>query len=105
MGGVKLVTNKYASGSTINEGSEDLWGVAKLSINDKRLGGLQANLQRSVEVVGGTDQGSDIEGNGLRVLIHTEVGGAKPGEAQDEGGRGMQTGHKQPKILLLTIGR
>ncbi|KAG6894373.1 hypothetical protein C0993_011694 [Termitomyces sp. T159_Od127] len=51
-------------------------------------------------VVGSTDQGGDIKGNGLQVLqglavkvegeilpINTGVGGAKPEETQDEGNR------------------
>ncbi|KAG6867192.1 hypothetical protein C0993_005886 [Termitomyces sp. T159_Od127] len=35
MGEVELVANKHASGSTVNKGGEDLWGVAELGIDNE----------------------------------------------------------------------
>ncbi|KAG6884598.1 hypothetical protein C0993_009727 [Termitomyces sp. T159_Od127] len=75
-------------------------------------------LQRSVGMFGSADQGGDIKGDGLWELrgvavkvegevppIDAGVGGAEPRKAQDEGGGGMQTGHKQPEVLPLTVGK
>ncbi|KAG6877373.1 hypothetical protein C0993_008009 [Termitomyces sp. T159_Od127] len=118
MGEVELVTNKHAGGPTVNEGSEDLWGVSELGINDEQPGRLQAELQGGVEVVSGAGWGSDIEGNGLQVLpglvvkvegemfpVNMEVSEVEPGEAQDKGGGCMQMGHEQPEVLPLTVGK
>ncbi|KAG6875978.1 hypothetical protein C0993_006470 [Termitomyces sp. T159_Od127] len=114
---VELVTDKHPSGPAVDKGGENLRRFAKSGVEDKRLSELQAELQGSVEMVGGADWGGDIEGDGLWVLcglavkvegevppIDAGVGGVEPGEAQDEGGRGVQMGHKQPEILPLTVG-
>ncbi|KAG6883967.1 hypothetical protein C0993_002383 [Termitomyces sp. T159_Od127] len=114
---IKLVTNKHVSSPTVDEGGKDFEGVTESGVNES-LSRLQAELQGSVRAIGSADQGSDIKGDGLWTLqglpvkvegemlpVNVRVGGAKPEEAQDEGSRGMQMGHKQPKVLLLAIGK
>ncbi|KAG6897126.1 hypothetical protein C0993_007775 [Termitomyces sp. T159_Od127] len=114
---VELVTDKRPGGPAVNEGGENLRRFAKSGVEDERLSKLQAELQGSVGMVSGADWGGDIEGDGLWVLcglavkvedevppIDAGVGGVEPGEAQDEGGGGVQMGHEQLKVLPLTIG-
>ncbi|KAG6884029.1 hypothetical protein C0993_001992 [Termitomyces sp. T159_Od127] len=116
MGEVKLITDEHSGGPAVNEDGEDLGGIAESGIEDKQPGGLQAELQGSVRIVSSADQGGDIERDGLWALqglaikvecevppIDMRVGGAEPREAQDEGGRGVQTDHEQLKVLPLTV--
>ncbi|KAG6894133.1 hypothetical protein C0993_012229, partial [Termitomyces sp. T159_Od127] len=115
---VELVTDEHPGGSAVDESGENLRRVAKLGVEDERPSGLWAELLESVEMVGGADRGGDIKGDGLWGLhglavkvkgeippINVRIGGAEPGETQDEGGRSMQAGHEQLEVLPLTVGK
>ncbi|KAG6895354.1 hypothetical protein C0993_009666 [Termitomyces sp. T159_Od127] len=65
---VELVTGKRSSGPAVDKSSEDLRGFTELGIEDKQPGRLQAELRKSVGVVGNTDWSGDIKGDGLWAL-------------------------------------